>query len=97
MSSANCISPAATTQAYNSVVNATTCDQFPASSSTLIASIKASVCNGIHIPLFTTSFTGLDERPCFLAQGTGNIQRCVGHTLPTDAPVATATEAGKVA
>src|SRR5690349_15377696 len=49
--SANCSSPSATAQLYNAIVRVTTCDQFPASSSTLIAAINASSSDGIHIPL----------------------------------------------
>src|SRR5690242_1887289 len=57
--SANWTSPSATAQLYNTVVSVTTCDQFPASSSTLMALINASSSDSIHIALLTTSLTRL--------------------------------------
>src|SRR5260221_4992485 len=94
--SANCASPATTAHTYNSAVSVTTPDQFPASSSTFTASVRASICDCIHLPLLTSGATRLHQRLRLIAQGPGKTRWSLRHAMTTHANVAAAALAHEV-
>src|SRR5260221_566653 len=65
--------------------------------SAFIASIKASISDGMDLSLpITTSLTRLNQRQCGITQLPGKVRWSIRHAMPTDPHIATAAQTEKV-